>query len=188
MFTADQEEIETQGSSTIYTQTSNVYKTGKEMKVIFKTSAVRSIDAVWFTNTGRYDAGIDKEVGIQLSVHQGWLKTDTASDVAIGTGDEQVAATNTYLYFPYSEEDKIELDININKEVNQAGSYIMSYEDGVPSKAYAYTHAQKLYHDPNNLEEDGETIKGESIITLGSDDCDVYIYRLRVYDSNLTSA
>ena len=188
MFTADQEEIETQGSSTIYTQTSNVYKTGKEMKVIFKTSAVRSIDAVWFTNTGRYDAGIDKEVGIQLSVHQGWLKTDTASDVAVGTGDEQVAATNTYLYFPYSEEDKIELDININKEVNQAGNYIMSYEDGVPSKAYAYTHAQKLYHDPNNLDEDGETIKGESIITLGSDDCDVYIYRLRVYDSNLTSA
>lgn len=177
MFIANQEESGTSDGSTVYTETSQVYQTGKEMKVIFKTSAVRSIDAVWFTNTGRYDAGVNKEVGIQLSVHQGWLKTDTASDVAIGTGDEQVAATNTYLYFPYSEEDKIELDININKEANKAGNYIMSYEDGVPSKAYAYTHNQKLYHVAGS----------ESIITLGSDDCDVYIYGLRIYNSELTS-
>jgi hypothetical protein len=58
------------------------------MKIIFKTSAVRAIDAIWFTNTGKFDAAVDTEVGIQLSAHEGWLKTDSASDEAVGTGDE----------------------------------------------------------------------------------------------------
>ena len=181
MFVSEPETIETQGSNPITIPSSKVYKTGQEMKIIFKTSAVRSIDAIWFTNTGRYDKEIDKEVGIQLSAHEGWLKTDTASDRAVGEGDNQVAATNTYLYFPYSEEDRIELDININKESGTNGAFAMSYEDGVPSKAYAYTHTQKLYHDANNP-------NGESIITIGSDDCDVYIYKLRIYNNELTQA
>ena len=181
MFVSEPEVIETQGGSPITIPSSKVYKTGQEMKIIFKTSAVRSIDAIWFSNTGRYDKDIDKEVGIQLSAHEGWLKTDTASDEAVGTGDDQVAATNTYLYFPYSEEDRIELDININKENGTNGAFAMSYEDGVPSKAYAYTHTQKLYHDANNP-------NGESIITIGSDDCDVYIYKLRIYNNELTQA
>ena len=177
MFKPGVETIDASGT-TINTTTSDVYRTGQELKIIFKTKAVRSIDAVWFTNTGRYDAGVDKEVGIQLSAHQGWLKTDTA-DITTG-GNDEVALTNRYLYFPYSEEDRIELDININKEDQEAkdGNFIMSYEDGVPSKAYAYTHSQKLYH-----------VEGqESIITIGSDDCDVYIYRMRIYDNELTPA
>jgi hypothetical protein len=50
----------------------------------------------------------------------------------------------------------------------------MSYEDGVPSKAYAYEFGSAgdgLYH--NNT------------IRIGSPDCDVYIYRLRIYDKAL---
>ena len=175
MFKAGTEST-TDGNTTITTTTSSVYSTGQEMKVIFKTSAVRSIDAVWFSNTGRYDTSVDKEVGIQLSTHSGWLKTDNAGVVV----DDNEAITNTYLYFPYSEDDRIELDININKEdpATKSGSFIMSYEDGVPSKAYAYTHGQKLYHAENN----------EAIITIGSDDCDTYIYRLRVYNNELSAA
>ena len=61
--------------------------------------------------------------------------------LANGKIDTGVLATNSYLYMPYSEEDKIELDININKYVAaEKNNFIMSYEDGVPSKAYAYTH------------------------------------------------
>jgi hypothetical protein len=86
-------------------------------------------------------------------------------------------ATNSYLYFPYSENDKIELDININKSAAN-NNFIMSYEDGVPSKAYAYSHGQKLYHVSGS----------EAVITIGSDDCDTYIYRLRIYDNELTDA
>ena len=175
MFMAGTESVTTQGA-TVTTTTSSVYGTGQEMKIIFKTKAVRSIDAVWFSNMGRYDANVDKEVGIQLNTHQGWLKTDTAGVVA----NEDEAVTNSYLYFPYSEEDRIELDINIFKEdpETKEGNFIMSYEDGVPSKAYAYTHNQKLYH-----------VNGaESVITIGSDDCDTYIYRLRIYNNELSGA
>lgn len=50
-----------------------------------------------------------------MGVHEGWLKTNKASDTDIkdeSSGD--IAATNTYLYMPYSEEDIIEMDINID--------------------------------------------------------------------------
>jgi len=228
----------------------NVFDSGAELKVIFKTKAVRSADAVWFSNTDSYN---DKTVGIQLGAHVGWLKTDKAVDVdqeniasqypdwisgtsynldalvvykeiiykciktftnytivapndasmntyweviasgnipsgttvnawasgteyakdtivsyngnnykcikdvinefttdpktlsdnwlAMGKIDTEVLSTNSYLYLPYSEKDKIELDININKYTSgTTNNFIMSYEDGVPSKAYAYTY------------------------------------------------
>jgi hypothetical protein len=51
----------------------------------------------------------------------------------------------------------------------------MSYEDGVPSKAYAYETAEILYHETGN----------ESVIRIGSPDCDVYIYKFRIYDKGL---
>jgi len=95
--------------------------------------------------------------------------------LAIGQLDTEVLATNSYLYFPYSEEDKIELDININK--NEANnSFIMSYEDGVPSKAYAYTTGSG-----------GDKISHNGTIHIGSNDCDVYIYRLRYYVKALST-
>lgn len=102
-----------------------------------------------------------------------WLK--------MGELEKKTDATNTYLYFPYSENDKIELDININKHDSTGSSdFIMSYEDGVPSKAYPYVYTDggdTLYHMENN----------ESTIVIGSPDCDVYIYRLRIYNKSLTT-
>ena len=56
----------------------------------------------------------------------------------------------------------------------------MSYEDGVPSKAYPYNYSAGgdiLYHVLNN----------ESIIRIGSPDCDVHIYRLRIYNKSLST-
>ena len=95
----------------------------------------------------------------------------------IGQLETEVSATNSYLYFPYSEDDKIELDININKTGN-GEDFIMSYEDGVPSKAYPYDYAAGgdiLY----------QIIGQESDIRIGSPDCDVYIYRIKIYDNAL---
>jgi hypothetical protein len=122
-----------EGGST--TDSSVVYRNGAELKIIFKTDAVRSADAVWFTNIGKTsDSESAKDVGIQLNVHNGWLKTDAAGE-----------STKSYLYFPYSEEDKIELDININKETEPNSVYFMSYEDGCPSRAYPYSNLEALY-------------------------------------------
>ena len=157
-----------------YETRSTVFRDGAEMKIIFKTAAVRDASATWFTNMGKTsESDAAKEVGIQLNVHEGWLKTDSASNKEING----VAATNTYLYFPYSEEDKIELDISINKQADAAtkGLFLMSYEDGCPSKAYPYSITEALYHTTND----------ESIITIGSDDCDVYIYRFKIYTAAL---
>lgn len=150
---------------TTTTDASVVYRDGTEFKIIFKTDAVRKADAVWFTNMGKTsDSTSAKEVGIQLNVHNGWLKTDAAGD-----------STKSYLYFPYSEEDKIELDININKETEPNGVYCMSYEDGCPSRAYPYSNIEALYQTDAKP------------IVIGSDDCDVYIYRIRIYNSSLTT-
>ena len=217
--------------------TSSVFNNGAEMKIIFKVTDVRDASAIWFTNTGKFTAQDDTEVGIQLSAHEGWLKTDKASNLSddevelpeeyrdkvwsktkayaiddivvyksiiykcikaiaapaegeenswnkkawqsLGQLETEISATNSYLYFPYSEDDKIELDININQQGNNQ-NFIMSYEDGVPSKAYPYNYSSGgdiLYHVLNN----------ESIIRIGSPDCDVHIYRLRIYNKSLST-
>lgn len=153
----------------VTTTNSTVFRDGAEMKIIFKTAAVRDADAVWFTNMGPdSESAAAKQVGIQLNTHNGWLRTNSAS----------ADNTKSYLYFPYSEEDRIELDININPQTATNAVYIMSYEDGCPSRAYPYDPAEALYQ-----------INGEeSDIVLGSDDCDVYIYRFRVYNAALDTA
>jgi len=56
MFMQETESIESQSGQTITLPTSKVYKTGQEMKIIFKTSSVRAIDAIWFTNMGKFDS------------------------------------------------------------------------------------------------------------------------------------
>lgn len=141
---------------------------GTEMKLVYMTENVQDKDAVWFTNAD------EESRGIQLSVHEGWLKTNNAGKVS---DDEDVAITNTYLYMPYSEEDIIELDINIDARPDEESkskiASIMSYEDGVPSKAYIYNDTDVLYQDD------------AKIITIGSDLCDVRIYRFKIYSQSL---
>jgi len=145
------------------------------MKIVFMTENVQSADAVWFTNVETAEVNsVQQLVGIQLGVHEGWLKTQKASN----TGTDEIAATNTYLYIPYSEEDTIELDINIdpiNASDTGAAAFIMSYEDGVPSKAY-------VYHSDDRLNQ----ITPQPI-TIGSNDCDIRIYRLKLYNKNLNT-
>ena len=160
---------------------------GAEMKIIFKTENVQDANAVWLTNVETTTTDVEGQttttnVGIQMSVHNGWLKTNNASDTDVeeGEGDdsETVAATNTYLYMPYSEEDIIEMDINVDtlsREDETAKAFVMAYEDGVPSKAYVYDSGDRFYqYDPKNL-------------VIGSDYCDVRIYRLKFYSTSLNT-
>jgi len=56
----------------------------------------------------------------------------------------------------------------------------MSYEDGCPSKAYPYKTSEILYH----IQDETHT---PSDITIGSDDCDVYVYRMRIYNTELNT-
>ena len=166
----------------------NPSTTGAEMKIVFMTKNVQDVNAVWFTNTETIVTEIDGETtttntGIQMRVHDGWLKTSNASDTEVteGEGDDAdtVAATNTYLYMPYSEEDIIEMDINIDtvdRESPGAQSFVMAYEDGVPSKAYVYKNSERFYqYTPQD-------------IVIGSDYCDVRIYRFKIYSTALSTS
>lgn len=165
--------------------TSNPSVLGSEMKIVFMTENVQDANAVWFSNVETTTNEVDgvaqtTNVGIQMGVHEGWLKTNNASDTDV-EGDENteaVAATNTYLYMPYSEEDIIEMDINIDtldRDDPTAKAFVMAYEDGVPSKAYVYDSGDRFYqYNPQP-------------IVIGSDYCDVRIYRLKIYSTSLST-
>ena len=151
---------------------------GAEMKVIFMVENVQDANAVWMSNvetTVNENTGATVNMGIQMSAHEGWLKTNNASDSDTESG---VAATNTYLYMPYSEEDIIEMDINIDvldRDDSTAKAFVMAYEDGVPSKAFVYDSSDRFYQYTSQP------------LKIGSDYCDIRIYRLKIYSVALTT-
>jgi hypothetical protein len=73
--------------------------------------------------------------------------------------------------YAHSEGDIIEFEYNINPPITgRINSSIIIYEDGVPSAA-------KLYTTNNNTFEQSHP----GCLTIGSDECDVYIYKMRLY-------
>lgn len=142
----------------------NISTQGMEFKVIFRVENVQDVNATWLTCIND-----EKPVGIRLKAHEGYLMT-SASDIS---------NSNSYLYMPYSEEDIIELEVNaltLDQDNIDATSYIMSYEDGVGLRALIYDASHRLYqYNPVP-------------ITIGSDQCDVRIYRMKAYSASLTDS
>ena len=130
---------------------------GSEFKCIFKTTNVRKANATFLTCQA--DSTV---VGLEMNVHEAYLKSSIKS-----------------LYIPYSEEDAIEFEFNINsidKDNPDATAVIMSYEDGVGLRPMIYDSTHRLYqYEPVP-------------ITIGSTDCDVHIYRMKAYTSSLTDS
>lgn len=130
---------------------------GSEFKCVFKTTNVKKADATFLTCQS--DSTV---VGLQMNTHEAYLKSSIKS-----------------LYIPYSEEDVIEFEFNINaldKENPDATAVIMSYEDGVGLRPMIYDSTHRLY-------------QYESVpITIGSGDCDVHIYRMKAYTTALTDS
>ena len=126
---------------------------GMEFKIIFKTTNVGNTSA-------RFLECLSNGRGLEMNVHEAYLRTSVNS-----------------LYVPYSEEDKIELEFNVESlDVNDssAQSFIMSYEDGVAFRPMILSN--------------GHSLQQSSVITVGSQDCDVYIYRMKAYTTALTDA
>ena len=133
-------------------------KYGASFKCIFKTTNVKQAKAQ-FLNCASPDEGI----GIEMNVHEAYLR-NSASE----------------LYIPYSEEDIIEFDYTINdiSTKNSKGYAVaMSYEDGVPLRPMQYNAEATFYQSTN----------GTVPITIGSDDCDTYIYRMKAYTASLSA-
>lgn len=133
---------------------------GSEFKVIFKATNVRDADATFLSCQS--DATV---VGLEMNAHAAYLKTS--------------ATGNDPLYIPYSEDDIVEMEFNINTldtEDTTATAVIMSYEDGVGFRPLIYDAVHRLYQF------------APVPITIGSDDCDIHIYRMKAYTSSLSDA
>ncbi len=128
-------------------------KNGKEFKLIFKTTNVAKSNATFLT----CQSGTTSDVGLQMNVHEAYIKSSAKS-----------------LYIPYSEEDIIEWEFNINKDTDIP--IVMSYEDGTPCRPMSYTGDYLFTQD------------SPVPITIGSPDCDVLIYRMKAYNTSLTSS
>ena len=134
---------------------------GEEFKIIFKVTSVRDKDATFLTClTGN----ANDKVGFKMQAHEATIYTSTGS-----------------LVTSYCEDDIIEFEYNINAidlETDGATSFIMTYEDGVAARPLLYSNAEDfLLYQLNPVN-----------ITIGSDDCDVYIYRMKSYSSALTDS
>lgn len=128
-------------------------RNGKEFKMIFKTTNVAKSDATFLT----CQSGTAAQIGLQMNVHEAYIKSNSKS-----------------LYVPYSEEDIIEWEFNINKDADIP--IVMSYEDGTPCRPMSYTSDYSFTQD------------SPVPITIGSSDCDVRIYRMKAYNNSLTSS
>ena len=140
---------------------------GKEFKIIFKTTNVANADTTWLSCMA--DPDIGSTLGLQMDAHTGYVHTSAGTNLAI----------------PYSEEDKIEFDMNIVPITYDAAGaidltiqdipMIMTYEDGTPVR-------------PLILNNDQITFKQKEAvpITIGSPYCDVHIYRMKAYSTFLS--
>lgn len=136
---------------------------GKEFKLIFKATNVGSPDATFLSC-------LEDTIGLQMNVHEAYISSN-----------------ETKIYSPYSENDIIEFDFNIFPGVNDGISLkpfgepfneiipmTMTYEDGTPFQPSVHTMSTSYEHS-----------KSQPII-IGSPDCDVHIYRMKVYNRYLT--
>lgn len=85
-----------------------------------------------------------------------------------------IYSSNNSLYSPYCEEDIIEFEFNINK--NTDIPMVLTYEDGVGNRPMIYTADASFMQDTPQP------------ITIGSDDCDVHIYRIKAYSNSLSDS
>lgn len=83
-----------------------------------------------------------------------------------------IYSSNDSLYAPYCEDDIIEFEFNINK--NTDIPMVLTYEDGVPNRPMIYTS------DTSFMQTNPQPI------VIGSEDCDVHIYRMKAYSASLS--
>lgn len=130
---------------------------GKEFKLIFRTKNVSDSEAV-FLSCLSDTIGTDK-IGIEMRAHEAtiYAKTDK-------------------LPLPYSEDEIIEFEFNISSK-DEIPSMVMGYEDGVSTRPLVYDNT----HDFQQYQGYRKTI------SLGSNDCDLCIYRFKVYNASLSA-
>lgn len=134
---------------------SNPKITGKDFKIIFKTTNIERTDAkILSCVTGAEP----NKIGMEMFAHEGFIYGKTGK-----------------LHLPYSEDDVIEYGFKISQE--ESGTpIVMGYEDGVTTSAMVYDDTYSFVQDRNERKN----------VRIGSDYCDVLIYRLKIYEKALS--
>lgn len=144
-----------------------VRRNGQHFKVVFRVDNVRDADATWLSCMGQSG---ESEVGIRMNVHEAYVYSGNSA-----SGSENPSS----LYSPYSEGDRVEFEYDIHPidtSDNTATSYFMSYEDGTMFRPIIYDNTNTLQQLP------------ASEILIGSEDCDVLLYRMKNYSASLSNS
>ena len=136
---------------------SDAKEVGKNFKLIFKTKNVSNPDAVF------------------LSCLDNTTDTDHIG-LKMGVQGANIYGESGNLELVYSEDDVIEFEFNISTKYEDV-PMVMGYEDGVPSRPMVYNESFRFNQDAASAKE----------ITIGSPDCDLYIYRCKVYNTSLSA-
>ena len=176
---------------------------GKEMKFVFKTTNVSkpdatflhcvdsilpSTDGYFYKNKFYSDKGhtylidgvegsryCDVSNGKYYSFTNGSYIEATSNLVGVRMDAHEafICGATDRLHLAYSEEDIIEFEFNISKNT-EAIPMVMGYEDGVSTRPMVYNSSFNF------------TQNSPKLIYLGSEDCDLHIYRFKVYSTSLT--
>lgn len=141
-----------------------------------KSGTTATINYNLFDNDPKRDGKEFKVIFKTTNVKKRATSFLTCMESDIGL-DMQVESANIYssndsLYSPYCEDDIIEFEFNVNK--NTDIPMVLTYEDGVANRPMIYT-SDASFRQSNPVP-----------ITIGSEDCDVYIYRMKAYSNALT--
>ena len=141
-------------------------QTGKEFKLVFKTENVANGDTVFLDClseveiTNEEDGTTDVEqIGVQMKAHEATIYAKSES-----------------LPLPYAEEEIIEFEFNIAQKDDDV-PMVMGYEDGVSTRPMVYDSTHE-FQQRNNYKKQ---------IVLGSTECDLLVYRFKVYGRSLGS-
>ena len=133
----------------------NPKDSGKDFKIVFKTEKVRRAEAKFLTCLNDNNGA---PIGMEMFVHEGYIYC--------GGGT---------LRLPYSEEDIIEYGFKIAQAGTNRPPVVMGYEDGVTTSALIYNTGHSFI----------QPAEDRKYIELGSDDCDLLIYKLKIYEKEL---
>ena len=126
----------------------NAKTNGKNIKLIYKSTNVRDYDAELMSC-------MSGDIGIRLQAQTALLGSDLDS-----------------ISVPYTEDRKIEMDINI--EPTSDHRFAMICLKGIPSRTMVYS------------ETDSWQQASASLLTIAPTECDVWLYRLKLYDHSLS--
>lgn len=131
---------------------------GKEIKIVFKSKNVRNYDAQLLKCYP-----VEGQSGIVINAQNATLYSSANS-------------ANAY----YVEERKIEIDFNI--ESNKEDKLAVVWLKGIPSSAFPYGNDTWSQVPPASAPEK------DKVVYIGSEDADVWIYLIRMYNSSLQRA